>query len=91
ALARADVHVQCDPERTLRGSSANHYSIQVGVGRGLIRAFADEWVRELTDLTPRVRRAADHLRRGDAAKARRLMPPERVYPLAPALAARVGM
>lgn len=89
-LAAADVHVQWDPERTLRGAAANHYSIQVGIGRGLIRDYT-EWIREITDLTPQVRKAAGHLRGGDAAKARRPLPPERVYPLPPALAARLGM
>ncbi|GIG66927.1 DUF4291 domain-containing protein [Phytomonospora endophytica] len=90
-LARADVHVQWDPERTLRGAPANHYSIQVGVGRGLIRAFAEDWVRDITDLTPRVRKAAGLILRGDTAAARRLLPAERVYPLAPALAKPLGM
>lgn len=89
-LARADVHVQWDPERNLRGAAAHHYSIQVGVGRGLIRAYAGEWVRGITDLTPRVRKAAGLLRGGNAAKARRLLPPERIYPVTPELAARLG-
>lgn len=30
-LAAAEVHVQWDPERSLRGAALNHYSIQVGV------------------------------------------------------------
>jgi hypothetical protein len=38
------VHVQWDPERSLRGAALNHYSIQVGVGRALIRAYAEQWV-----------------------------------------------
>ncbi|RRR96868.1 DUF4291 domain-containing protein [Glycomyces terrestris] len=81
ALAGAPVHVQWDPERSARGAALNHYSIQVGVGRHLIRAFAEEWVVGLTDLTPTVRKAADQIQRGGAAKAQRLLPPERVYPL----------
>ncbi|MEV0648128.1 DUF4291 domain-containing protein [Phytomonospora sp. NPDC050363] len=90
ALARADVHVQWDPERSLRGAPLNFYSIQVGVGRGLIRAYAEEWVRGITDLTPRARRIAGFLRAGEADKARRLLPPERVYPLGDELAAGIG-
>lgn len=50
----ARVHVQWDPERTLRGAALNHYSIQVGIGRTLIRTFAEDWVAGLTDLTPTV-------------------------------------
>ncbi|MFE6867919.1 DUF4291 domain-containing protein [Kitasatospora sp. NPDC057692] len=90
ALARAEVHVQWDPERSPRGAALNHYSIQVGVGRTLIRTFAEEWITGITDLTPQVRRISDLLQGGRAAQAQRLLPPERPYPLPPALAARLG-
>ncbi|MFJ6726146.1 MULTISPECIES: DUF4291 domain-containing protein [unclassified Streptomyces] len=81
AVARAAVHVQWDPERSSRGAALNHYSIQVGIGRHLIRTFTDEWTVGLTDLTPQVRKAAELIRTGHADKARRLFPPERVYPV----------
>ncbi|MFJ6382246.1 DUF4291 domain-containing protein [Kitasatospora sp. NPDC092039] len=90
-LADAAVHVQWDPERSLRGAALNHYSIQVGVGRSLIRAFAEEWVVDLTDLTPQVRRIAALVRGGQAAKAQRLLPPERPYRPAAATARRLGL
>ncbi|GAA3892056.1 DUF4291 domain-containing protein [Streptomyces sedi] len=89
ALARADVHVQWDPERTLRGAAENRYSIQVGIGRALIRAFNDDWITGLTDLTPKVRRAAALVRDGRQAEARRLLPPERAYPLPGELESRL--
>lgn len=81
AVAQAAVHVQWDPERSPRGAALNHYSIQVGLGRGLIRTFTDDWIVGLTDLTPQVRKAAALIQTGHAAKARRLFPAERVYPL----------
>ncbi|GHG02469.1 DUF4291 domain-containing protein [Streptomyces zaomyceticus] len=81
AVARAAVHVQWDPERSPRGAALNHYSIQVGIGRHLIRTFADDWVVGLTDLTPQVRKASTLIRTGRAAKAQRLIPVERVYPM----------
>ncbi|MEU9045497.1 MULTISPECIES: DUF4291 domain-containing protein [unclassified Kitasatospora] len=90
-VARAEVHVQWDPERTLRGAALNHYSIQVGVGRSLIRTFAEEWVTGLTDLTPQVQRIAALVRGGQAAKAQRLLPPERPYPLPAATARRLDI
>lgn len=92
AVGRAAVHVQWDPERSLHGTPLNHYSIQVGIGRTLIRTFADEWVRDLTDVTPRVRKIADLVKRGQTAKAQRLLPPERVYqvPHEIALRLRIG-
>ncbi|MER7465983.1 DUF4291 domain-containing protein [Streptomyces sp. NPDC097981] len=81
AVAQAPVHVQWDPERSPRGAALNHYSIQVGIGRDLIRTFTDDWIVSLTDLTPQVRKATALMQNGHAAKARRLFPTERVYPL----------
>jgi Domain of unknown function (DUF4291) len=52
AFETASVHIQWDPERSLRGAALNHYSVQVGVGRALIRTYVEEWVVGLTDLTP---------------------------------------
>ncbi|MFE7527913.1 DUF4291 domain-containing protein [Kitasatospora sp. NPDC057542] len=90
-VARAEVHVQWDPERSLRGAALNHYSIQVGIGRSLIRTFAEEWVVELTDLTPQVQRVAALVRGGQTAKAQRLLPPERPYRLPAATARRLDL
>ncbi|MBO3738788.1 DUF4291 domain-containing protein [Actinoplanes flavus] len=89
AFDAANVHVQWDPERSARGAALNHYSIQVGIGRALIRAYADHWVVGLTDLTPTVHKIDALIRSGQAAKAQRLLPPERPYPLAPATARRL--
>jgi hypothetical protein len=77
SIAGAPVHVQWDPERSVRGAALNHYSIQVGIGRGLIRPFVDAWIVELTDLTPSVRGWATLVRGGRPAR----LPTERVYPI----------
>jgi hypothetical protein len=89
AFDAASVHVQWDPERSLRGAALNHYSIQVGVGRALIRAYAEDWVVGLTDLTPTVHKIATLVRAGQTAKAQRLLPPERPYPLDANIARRI--
>ncbi|MEV0262279.1 DUF4291 domain-containing protein [Streptomyces sp. NPDC050617] len=90
AVAEAAVHVQWDPERSPRGAALNHYSIQVGIGRHLIRTFTDDWIVSLTDLTPQVRKAASLTQTGHAAKAQRLFPAERAYPLPRALENRLS-
>lgn len=81
AVAQAAVHVQWDPERSPRGAALNHYSIQVGIGRHLIRTFNDDWIVSLTDLTPQVRKATALVQTGHATKAQRLFPAERAYPM----------
>lgn len=89
AFDTATAHVQWDPERSLRGAALNHYSIQVGVGRTLIRSYAEEWVVRLADLTPTVAKVAALVRAGQNTKAQRLLPPERPYPLDPSIARRI--
>ncbi|GLF94877.1 DUF4291 domain-containing protein [Streptomyces yaizuensis] len=90
-VAKAPVHVQWDPERSLRGAALNHYSIQVGIGRGLIKRYAEEWVTGLEDITPQVRKIAQQVRNGKAANAQRLLPPERLYTLPRELAGRLDI
>lgn len=89
AVTDAAVHVQWDPERSIRGAALDHYIIQVGVGRGLIRTLADEWTLGIDDLTPTVRKIATRVQSGQADRARRLLPAERAYPLPPALTRRI--
>jgi hypothetical protein len=91
AFAAAAVHVQWDPERSLRGATLDHDSIQVGLSRAVIQRFVDEWTVDITDLTPRVRKIHGHLTAGREDRARPLLPPERPYPLPPALARRLAM
>lgn len=88
-FADATVHVQWDPERSLRGADLGVGSIQVGLGRRVIDRYVDEWTVGIADETPRVRKIADLLARGQEPAARRLLPPERPYPLPDALARRI--
>jgi hypothetical protein len=78
-FAWAKVHVQWDPERSLRGAGLPHSSIQVGLSRHIIGEYADEWIVGIEDYTPRVRKMYDLLQSGEAEKAKRQLPPERLY------------
>jgi hypothetical protein len=88
-FAAARVHLQWDPERSLRGAGLPYYSIQVGLSRHVIREYVDEWVVRIEDITPRVRKMYDLLQSGQADKAKRLLPPERVYPVGAELGRRL--
>lgn len=80
-FATAQVHVQWDPERTLRGAALSDGSIQVGLSRHIIREYTDEWVTRIEDYTPRVRKIYGLLQSGRADQAKRHLPPERTYPV----------
>lgn len=90
-FAAAQVHLQWDPERSLRGAGLPYFSIQVGLSRHVIREYVDTWVMRIEDYTPRVRKIYDLLQSGQADKTKRLLPPERVYPISPHLGRQLLM
>ena len=91
AFREAVVHVQWDPERSLRGAKLPHRSIQVGLSRHVIERYATTWVTGIADMTPTVQKMRAHLGAGQAERARRLLPPERPYPVPDAVGVRLGM
>lgn len=91
AFEGAPVHVQWDPERSLRGAKLPHRSIQVGVSRHRIERFVKEWIVSLEDLTSRVHKMRELVAGGSVDRARRLLPSERSYPVSESIARRLGM
>ncbi len=87
----AKVHIQWDPERSLRGHKLEHRSIQVGLGRHVITEFVSSWVLRIEDLTPTVRKMRAFLDNGRQEHAKRLLPKERVYPVAEDSKGRLGI
>ena len=87
----APVHVQWDPERSLRGAALDHKSIQVGLSRHVIQRYVEEWIVEIQDYTPLARRLYGLIQSGDAAKVKPLLPREAVYPVEARLAKRLGI
>jgi hypothetical protein len=90
-FAGAAVHVQWDPERTLRGKKLDYRSIQVGLSRAIIAEYVAEWTREITDLTPLVAKLRRRREAGDDSAAKRLLPRESVYPVPPGTARQLGI
>ncbi len=89
-FAQALVHVQWDPERTIRGKRLSARSIQVGLSRHISEKYVNEWTLEIRDSTPLVRKIYDLLQAGQEARARNFLPQERVYELDRTLARRIG-
>lgn len=91
AFELARVHVQWDPERSLRGGKLEHRSIQVGISRHLVDAFVDEWIVGIEDYTQRAKKIRRLLLDGKSDAAARQLPRERVYPIGAELSERLGM
>ncbi|MBU3066087.1 DUF4291 domain-containing protein [Nocardia sp. NEAU-G5] len=90
AFKRTHVHVQWDPEYSLRGAKLDHRSIQVGLSRHIIERYVQDWTVQIRDLTPLVHTISAHLRDGHPDRAKALLPPEQPYPLPGDLAAAIG-
>lgn len=87
----AAVLVQWDPERSIRGGKLEYRSIQVGLSRHLIRRYAEQWVVAIADLSQLVGKLRRLRAAGDHDSARKLLPPEKPYPLGPELVRRLGI
>jgi len=87
----ATVHIQWDPERTLKGGKLQERSIQVGISRHLIEEFNTEWVQEIVDLTPLTKKINQLRKLGKYKEAKRLLPKEKVYPVTSEIETRIGV
>lgn len=90
-MDHAPVLVQWDPERTLRGKSLPHKSIQVGLSRQIIQRYVEEWTLAIENVTPLVHKLYSLIQSGHADRTTAAWPRERVYPLPAAIARRLGM
>jgi Domain of unknown function (DUF4291) len=88
-FADAQVHLQWDPERSLRGAGLPYSSIQIGLSRHVIREYVEEWVVSIEDYTAKARKIYELLQSGKADKAKRQLPPERIYPVSKELGHRL--
>lgn len=87
----AAVHVQWDPERSIRGATLSYNAIQVGISRHVIQTYVDDWITRIDDYTPLVRKLYKLVQSGNEAKAKDLLPKERTYVVPAPLARRIGM
>jgi hypothetical protein len=90
-MKQALVHVQWDPERSIHGQKLAYRSIQVGLSRQIIEKYVNEWTLEIRNMAPLVKKIDTLRKAGETARARDLLPNERVYPLPPVIARRLGM
>lgn len=87
---KAEVHVQWDPERNIKGNKLAYRSIQVGISRYLIEEFNNEWIVKIEDYTSLVKKILNLTKLGEYDKAKKLLPIEKLYPLPTELALTIG-
>jgi hypothetical protein len=87
----SDVRVQWDPERDLALEPLSWRSLQVGLGGRTAVAYANDWIRSMTEVTDLARAIKELLDSGDPIAARALLPAEDTYPLPPDAARAIGV
>ncbi len=87
----AKVHIQWDPERTLKGGKLQERTIQVGISRFLIEEYNNDWIEEIIDVTPLVKKMNTLRKAGKYKEVKRFLPKERVYPLNNEISKRIGI
>ena len=91
-LGRSPVHVQWDPERSLRGArlaAPEHPGRPQPARHRASTPCSGSWASRTTPRGPA--RSATSSTAGQADQAERQLPPERVYPVSPALGRRLLM
>ncbi|GAA2956939.1 DUF4291 domain-containing protein [Streptomyces enissocaesilis] len=89
-LRQAPARVQWDPERDVRLNPLPYRSLQLGLAGEAAGRYADEWTVSITDVTPLAHAIHALVRAGNTDAAERLLPQERVCPVAAELLAPLG-
>lgn len=89
-LHATTVRIQWDPERDLHLRPLAHRSLQLGLAGWATRAYADEWLVSVRDVTGLAHEIHDLVRAGELAAATALLPQERPYAVSGELAAVIG-
>lgn len=74
------VRIQWDPERDVFLQPLEHRSIQIGLGQAAVQLYVDQWITNMTDITPLAQEIYDLLKQNKIDEAIALLPEERVYP-----------
>lgn len=73
------VRIQWDPERNLQLHPLPHRAIQIGLGREAVGLYVNEWIQQVTDVTPLAHQICSLVAAGRSADAMSALPREVVY------------
>ncbi|ASF47671.1 DUF4291 domain-containing protein [Methylovulum psychrotolerans] len=74
------VRIQWDPERDLQLNPLPHRSIQIGLGGIAVDLYVNQWLQNITDITPQAQAIFALVQQGEVAKAQAMLPSELPYP-----------
>lgn len=91
AFQQAPVHIQWDPERSLRSAKLPHRSIQVGISSQLIEEYNEDWITKIINYTALTKKINALRKQGKYKEAKRLLPQEKIYPLPTEIEQKIGV
>ncbi|PHV10064.1 DUF4291 domain-containing protein [Chitinimonas sp. BJB300] len=74
------VRIQWDPERDLFLQSLPYRSIQIGLSKEAVESYVNQWVRQITDITPLAHEIQALVKNERFNEAMRMLPSEQIYP-----------
>ncbi len=74
------VRIQWDPERNLLLEPQPYRAIQIGLSGDAVVRYVNQWIQQITDVTPLAHRIHHLVASGQPAEARALLPVEQPYP-----------
>ena len=90
AKQSSPVRLQWDPERDLDLRPLEHRSLQIGLSGPAVDHYINDWTVTITDITDHIHHTHQLITTGHRDDARRNLPDEHPYPLAPELITRIG-
>ena len=88
-LGRTQNRVQWDPDRNLRLGRLGRRAIQIGVHGRFVKAYVNEWIRSIEEVTPLAREISEVAK--DRSASFPSVPEEREYPVPKSLRRAIGM
>lgn len=76
---RSPVRIQWDPERDLFLQPLPHRAIQIGLSKAAVQLYVDEWIQQITDITPLAEEIHSLIAEGRSNEARLYIPKEVAY------------
>jgi predicted acyl esterase len=75
----SSVRIQWDPERDLFLRPLEHRAIQIGLSKEAVNLYVNQWIKNITDITPLAHAIYTFVKNEEFAQAQALLPLERPY------------
>ena len=76
-LENSEVRCQWDPDRDIYGNPIGRRAIQLGIKRGMVKKYINDWIVNITDITDKVVEIRNSIQSGTFSES--MLPKEKKY------------